>query len=140
MDLGLDAGRPEVPRSGRAVILLDTNAVIWVDRGHPRIRSLLRGGQRLYISPATVLELQFLHEARRIRLRDGTVQSIVDDDRWVLDDPPAASWFQRAADLSWTRDPFDRLLAAHAQVRRWRLATSGGDLVERLGPAYSVEL
>lgn len=122
------------------MILLDTSAVIWADQGHSRIRSLLGGGRRLYVSPATLLELQFLHEAGRIRLRSGTLTSIADDDRWVVDDPPAVSWFRRAADLSWTRDPFDRLLAAHARMRGWRLATADGELVEQLGPAYCVEL
>jgi hypothetical protein len=31
--------------------------------------------------------------------------------------------FEAAFDLSWTRDPFDRLIVAHAQMRGWRLAT-----------------
>ena len=121
------------------MILLDTNALIWVDRGHARARPLLRRGRRLYISPASLLELQFLQEAGRIRLhRD--LASIADDERWMLDEPAASSWFIRAADLAWTRDPFDRLLAAHARIRGWRLATSDGGLVARLGPEHSLEL
>jgi PIN domain nuclease of toxin-antitoxin system len=35
--------------------------------------------------------------------------------------------FDAAVDLSWTRDPFDRLIVAHARLRGWRLAT--GDRV-----------
>jgi PIN domain nuclease of toxin-antitoxin system len=50
----------------------------------------------------------------------------------VLDDPPATPWFEAALDLGWTRDPFDRLLVAHARLRRWRLATADDRLLSRL--------
>jgi len=51
------------------------------------------------------------------------VSDLVKDERWALDDPPASRWFDRALAGSWTRDPFDRLLVAHAQLRGWRIAT-----------------
>jgi PIN domain nuclease of toxin-antitoxin system len=122
------------------VILLDTNALIWIDAGRPRARSLRAGRDRLYVSPASLLELQYLQEAGKVRLRDGSVQWVAEDDRWLVDEPPAASWFLRAVEVSWTRDPFDRLLVAHAQLRRWRLATADAAVLEHLGPAGSVEL
>ena len=53
-----------------AVILLDTNALIWIEQRHPRARSLADRG-RVYVSPASVLELQFLIETGRMRLRTG---------------------------------------------------------------------
>jgi len=34
--------------------------------------------------------------------------------------------------LSWTRDPFDRLLVAHARLRGWRLATADTTLLAHL--------
>ena len=96
---------------------------------------------RLYISPANLLEIQFLLEAQRIRLRSGTrIDHLVDHQRWVLDDPPAAAWFSVARELTWTRDPFDRLLAAHARYRGWKLATGDGHLIEQLGPNAVIEL
>jgi PIN domain nuclease of toxin-antitoxin system len=140
VDLELDRRGHAVPPPAGKVILLDTNAVIWLEQRHPRARPLLKERRRLYISPATLLELQFLHETARIRLHVATVSAIADDQRWLLDDPPAASWFDRAADLSWTRDPFDRLIAAHALVRRWRLATGDAELASNLGPTAAIEL
>jgi PIN domain nuclease of toxin-antitoxin system len=122
------------------VILLDTNALIWIEAGHPRVRPLLRRRDRLYVSPASALELQFLHEAGKVRLRNATLQWIMDDDRWLLDEPPSASWFLRAADVGWTRDPFDRLLVAHAQERRWRLATADSRILAHLDRASAFEL
>ena len=122
------------------MILLDTNAVIWLDQNHARVRPLLRGGARLYVSPATMLELQFLAEAGRIRLKQGDVAALAADDRWVVDEPPSAAWFAAAIQLGWTRDPFDRLIAAHAIVRGWPLATGDRALIEHLGLRRTLEL
>jgi PIN domain nuclease of toxin-antitoxin system len=122
------------------LILLDTNALIWLEQGHSRTRVLQRHGRRLYISPASMLELQFLIEAGRIRLRAGTLSALAEDDRWLLDDPPAAAWFDQAADLTWTRDPFDRLLVAHARLRGWRFATADAIVIKQLNPGERMDL
>jgi PIN domain nuclease of toxin-antitoxin system len=117
------------------VILLDTHAAIWLARGHRRARPL-KELPRLYLSPASVLEIQFLLESGRVRLAaDTTVAQVAADDRWTLDEPPVARWFAAACDLSWTRDPFDRLIAAHAQVRRWKVATADALLLTQLPPS-----
>ena len=106
-----------------------------------RSRPLSRWTRHLYISPANLLEVQFLLEAQRIRLRPGTrIENLVNDQRWALDDPPAAAWFRVAQELTWTRDPFDRLLAAHARYRGWKLATGDGNLVDELGADGVIEL
>ncbi len=122
------------------MILLDTNAVIWLELSHPRSRPLRRMKSALYVSPATLLELQFLVEAGRIRLTRGDAQALATDDRWLLDDPPAVAWFDEAIDQTWTRDPFDRLIVAHAQLRGWRLATGDTRLLQALGARKTVEL
>jgi PIN domain nuclease of toxin-antitoxin system len=140
MDVGLDRTGASVPRAARAVILLDTNAVIWLAQDHKRTRLLSRF-PRIYVSPATILELQFLAEAGRLRLAAGmSVVAIGDDPRWLLDDPHAVKWFTAAADVGWTRDPFDRLLVAHALMRGWRLATGDTAVLERLSPAECLAL
>lgn len=133
-------GRAVRPAAPAVVILLDTNALIWLEQGHRRMRALAHGPRRLYISPANLLELQFLLEAGRVRLRDTTVADFAESERWVLDDPPAAPWFTKALDLSWTRDPFDRLLVAHARLRGWRLATGDAALLQHLSDSERVEV
>jgi len=123
-----------------ALILLDTNALVWLSRGHPRSRPLQRCASRLYVSPATLLELQLLIEVGRLRLKPRSdVIDLAKDDRWVLDDPPAATWFEHALTSGWTRDPFDRLLVAHAQLRGWRLATGDAMILDR-NPGRCFEL
>jgi PIN domain nuclease of toxin-antitoxin system len=114
------------------VILLDTNAIIWLQLDHPRTRQLARLSQPLHVSPASMLELQFLVEAGRLQLA-ADFEQIAAAMGWLLDDPPAAAWFEVAADLGWTRDPFDRLLVAHAQLRGWRLATGDAAIAGQLG-------
>jgi PIN domain nuclease of toxin-antitoxin system len=139
VDVGLVGRTAHVPEPAPEVILLDTNAVIWVDRHHQRVRPLLKHRGPFFISPATLLELTFLEEAGRVRLRAG-INGIVADARWDVDEPPPLAWFTAAADQSWTRDPFDRLIAAHAIVRGWRLASSDGAILDHLRPSERLPL
>jgi PIN domain nuclease of toxin-antitoxin system len=123
------------------VILLDTHALLWLDRGHPRSRPLARWAGRLYVSPACLLEVTLLSEVARIRLRRGaTPATLAQDDRWLVDSPSSVAWFEAAWSLSWVHDPFDRLLVAHAEHRGWRLATADSELLTRLGPKRTLEL
>jgi PIN domain nuclease of toxin-antitoxin system len=122
------------------VILLDTNAVIWALQQHRRARPLA-DRPRLQISPATLLELQFLLEAGRLALPSGASPvAVVNDRRWLLDEPPSGRWFQQAMEIGWTRDPFDRLLVAHARIRGWKLATGDAALLDGLRPSERVPL
>ena len=123
-----------------AMILLDTNALIWLARSHRRATPLVRSRQRLYVSPASLLELQMLVEAGRVRLMAGGLEAIAGDPRWAIDTPDSGAWFQEAWPYTWTRDPFDRLIVAHAHLRGWKLATGDLRLLERLGAAHAIEL
>lgn len=122
------------------MILLDTLAFLWIEQRKPRAKPLLRDDRRLFISPAMLLELRVLDEVGRFRTPPHVMHALLRDERWVLDELPSGAWFLEAANVSWTRDPFDRLLAAHAQVRGWRLATADRNLLEHLGPGGSFEL
>jgi PIN domain nuclease of toxin-antitoxin system len=141
MDLGLGIEGSALPAAPAAiVILLDTNALIWLERNHPRARPLRSSSKQLYISPANLLELQILMEAGRLRLRDRSVSDLAGDPRWLLDDPTAAAWFEEALGLGWTRDPFDRLIVAHARIRGWRVATGDLALSDRLSSEECIRL
>jgi PIN domain nuclease of toxin-antitoxin system len=117
------------------LILLDTHAVIWLAQGHRRTR-LLTKLPRLHVSPASLLEIQFLVEIGRVRIAaNRTIDDLAADPRWTLDEAQASRWFALACELSWTRDPFDRLIAAHAKLRRWKLATADDYLLAHLPPS-----
>jgi PIN domain nuclease of toxin-antitoxin system len=123
------------------MILLDTNALIWLHHNHARAAALAKLGRRLYASPASLLELEILFEAGRVELRGtSSVSQMIRDDRWVIDDPPSVLWFEEAMTIGWTRDTFDRLLVAHARLRKWTLATSDQRVITQLRPNEYLEL
>lgn len=123
------------------MILLDTNALLWLLVDHPRAAPLRKPRRRLYLSPVTLLELRFLQEVGRLAELPGrSISELGRDPRWLLDDPSSEQLFAAAAGLAWTRDPFDRLIAAHARCRRWPLATGDRRLLEHLSPNEALAL
>lgn len=146
MDLELGRARSPGPpdaaaEAAAAVILLDTNAVLFLLANHARARPLARHAGRLIFSPVTLLELQLLHEVGRGRfLTRIPLAAAMSDPRWNVDDPPFAGVVTHAIALGWTRDPFDRLIAAHALYRGWRLATSDAVLLQNLPPRATLSL
>jgi len=132
---------PNTAEASAFMILLDTNALLWLETGHARARSLAKVSSRLYVSPATLLEIQFLVELGKVRLKgSSSARALASDERWTVDEPPASAWFDEAHDLPWTRDPFDRLIVAHALARRWRLATGDTKLLEHLDARRTLAL
>jgi PIN domain nuclease of toxin-antitoxin system len=91
---------------------------IWLRAGDARrlrpVRKLLQASE-LRISPFVVLELQALFEIGRLRETGRWVAERLAEDHDVLIHAGAlAEACDRALDLSFTRDPYDRLIAAHA--------------------------
>ena len=102
-------------------LILDTHFVIWLVLGSDRISEFpWIGVHRPWgVSPVSLLEIQFLSEVGRLSVRNPDfVDALSRDDRFVIDDASLTSMFHHALGLGWTRDPFDRLLAAHSLTRR----------------------
>jgi PIN domain nuclease of toxin-antitoxin system len=71
------------------------------------------------VSPISFLEIQFLAEVGRLEVRQAEFMDAVSrDQRFVIDEVPLVPLIEKAMQLVWTRDPFDRLLAAHSEARR----------------------
>ncbi|HSS03739.1 MAG TPA: PIN domain-containing protein [Solirubrobacterales bacterium] len=84
-------------------------------------------------SPIAVLELTYLHEIGRARDPLATMLPALRRDIGLeVADTPFAELVQAAADLSWTRDPFDRLIAAHAIVANAPLITADQTIRDNL--------
>lgn len=76
------------------------------------------------MSPAVLLELELLHEIRRIRHRARIVAHYLDSQLGIgIANERFSDVSQQALDLGFTRDPFDRLIVAHAALRRATLVT-----------------
>lgn len=107
---------------------LDTHVVVWAVAGeHDRLSDTARNAlehDTLRVSPMVALELTYLHEVGRITTTSDTV---LDEARRSLGlvpaDDPLADIIDVATGLDWTRDPFDRIIAAHAIATRARLLT-----------------
>jgi PIN domain nuclease of toxin-antitoxin system len=138
MVLGTEGRRRQVPLE-EIVTLLDTNAVLWLLSGHRRARSLSRRRDVLTVSPASILELQLLTEIGKLSL-SGSVADLISDSRLRLDPVDSLDWFEAARAFSWTRDPFDRLIVAHARLRGLRLATGDTVILSHLDPAHLIAL
>ena len=92
-----------LPQTGRALI----------DRHEPRV------------SPLVALELEYLHEVGRARDPVPTMLAALRQSIGLqMEDVSLAELVHAAQSLSWTRDPFDRLIAAHAIVADAPLLTA----------------
>lgn len=123
------------------MMLLDTHVVAWihggvVDRIPPAVRRRM-DAEPLAISPVVVLELQYLYEVGRTT---EPAREAVDVLRPRLEltvaDVSTEELCAAALPLAWTRDPFDRLLAAHALIAELPLVTADGTLLEHLPNAW----
>lgn len=102
-------------------ILLDTHFLLWIVTQASRLSEFpwLESYKPWGISPVSLLELQYLAEIGRLNVTNPEfTESLLEDPRFLVDEVPLVSLVQRALDLSWTRDPFDRLLCAHSLARR----------------------
>jgi PIN domain nuclease of toxin-antitoxin system len=103
------------------IAYLDTNALLWLSEGSlaglsPKIDRLLQNAELLF-SPMVLLELELLHEIRRVKRPARDIQTKVEHELGVrLCDLPFATVASAALDEKWTRDPFDRLIVANAKA------------------------
>ena len=85
------------------------------------------------VSPMVELELTYLYEVGRVtEPASAPLSSLRRTLGLQVDDAPFTEVAQAAAPLSWTRDPFDRLIAAHAIVANAPLVTADETIRENL--------
>lgn len=123
-----------------AVIYLDTHVVAWLYAGRvdllPRFARALIDGNELLVSPIVALELQYLHEIKRItEPADRILDALRNDIALSFCDLPFADVAQAACRERWTRDPFDRILVAHARIRAVPLVTKDRVIRRRFAEA-----
>ena len=101
------------------MIYLDTHVVVWlyagqIERFSRQVKALMNEHE-IYISPIVRLELQYLYE----------IQRVTDDANAIVSDlfrrigleichKNFNDVISQAMTLSWTRDPFDRIITANA--------------------------
>ena len=106
--------------------LLDTHFLIWILTKSKRLKAFpwLKAYRPWRVSPISLLEIQFLSEIDRLEVQNPDfTETLKDDPRFAVDEVSLVALIEKAMPLQWTRDPFDRLLAAHSFVRRIPLCT-----------------
>ena len=108
---------------------LDTHAVAALYQGDlsPFSSAALRvidEEDDLRISPMVLLELEYLHEIKRIKApARRIVDSLAAEIGLKICDAPFADVVRKALEERWTCDPFDRLILAQARLHGARLVT-----------------
>jgi PIN domain nuclease of toxin-antitoxin system len=103
------------------LVHLDTHIVCWLYEGRselltPASLRVIESGL-LQASPVVQLELTYLHEIGRIS-REGSyvLDALAKDIGLSVADVSLAQVMKIAGALTWTRDPFDRMIVAHAMI------------------------
>lgn len=116
-----------------SLIYLDTHVAAWLFAGKadllpPQARARIEEGDVL-VSPAAVLELQYLYEIERVAEPAQVVLDALGPEIGLkVCDLPFPAVAKAALSLVWTRDPFDRLIVAQATVQGAALLTKDREI------------
>ena len=117
------------------MIYLDTHIVVWLYAGKvEKLSELAReliNDHEVFISPVVRLELQYLFEIQRVT--DEANKIIFDlSDRIGLKmcDKSFNTIVSSALDFSWTRDPFDLIIVANANINNNILVTKDQNILK----------
>jgi len=103
------------------------------DRRIPAAARQLLETNEPFISPVVELELTYLYEVGRVTEPPTAPLGALGRSIGLRTaDVSAAALTRTAADLSWTRDPFDRLIAAQAVVAGSPLITADRTILSNL--------
>lgn len=110
------------------VIALDTHVAVWLHAGElerfpPSLQRRLDAVD-LVICPIVLLEMEYLREIGRLNFTSKKILGdLVADLGLRVCDHPFSAIVSEAVKQTWTRDPFDRIIVAHALAAGHRLAT-----------------
>ena len=115
---------------------LDTNVAVWLAQGDltkitPSALASIRNSN-LLVSPMVALELQYLHEIKRILLSSQDVLLKLRAELGVeICDTSFPSLIAVAVNEKWTRDPFDRIIVSHAKANGLSPLISSDEAIRR---------
>jgi PIN domain nuclease of toxin-antitoxin system len=124
----------------RLLVYLDTHLVAWLYAGRVDLLSrracALIDAKELRISPAVILELQYLQEIDRLTVgANAIVHSLSAQLGLQVCDLPFAAVIESAIEQSWTRDPFDRIIVGQAALNDSALLTKDRTIRRHYGSA-----
>jgi len=120
-------------RNRETIVYLDTHVVIWLYAGLlDKITDAAKKAideSDLFISQMVRLELQYLYEIGRIKVRPGTaINSLIKTIGLKESDIAFNRVIEEALKLKWIRDVFDRLLVAEAKTLKYGFVSADRDI------------
>jgi PIN domain nuclease of toxin-antitoxin system len=118
------------------IVYLDTHVVVWLAEGNlsklsQKAFSLMHIGD-IRISPMVVIELQYLYEIQRIVVPPPDVLMKLNGE---IDLTVCNYSFPIIAEIAlgegWTRDPFDRIIVAHAKANGRSPLISSDEVIQK---------
>jgi PIN domain nuclease of toxin-antitoxin system len=113
---------------------LDTHVAVWLAAGDERRlkpinKRLLKG--HVYISPIAIIEMEVIREIGRLSEPVDRILRVLEGHGVHREDEHLTEMTVHARTLDFTRDPFDRLIAAHAIACNAVLLTADQHLLQR---------
>lgn len=100
---------------------LDTNVAVWLAQGSlnrisSKAQKAIQTATNLLLSPIVLVEFEYLHEVGKILIPATDVRVKLEHELGIhMCDLDFLTIVQMALNEKWTRDPFDRLIVAHAK-------------------------
>ena len=125
------------------MILLDTHVLVWLYSGERNLLSTHAWKKLdrapLFFSPIGALEVNYLYQCGKILVpANKLLGSLISEFGVVEADISFSEVCSEAAKLSWTRDPFDRLLVAHTLSAKAQLMTKDQIILKNCKKAFWV--
>jgi len=120
-------------RNRETIVYLDTHVVIWLYAGLlDKITDAAKKAideSDLFVSQMLRLELQYLFEIGRLKVRADTIISSLSKSIGLkISDIAFNQIIDEALKLKWTRDVFDRLLVAEAKTLKHGIISADRDI------------
>ena len=121
------------------IAYLDTHVVLWlaagkVNRLSPKAKGLMDRSE-LLLSAMAFLELEYLHELGRTKIRANDLLKKVEYETGLrLCDLPFSTISSSALDEKWARDPFDRLIVANAKANGFAWLITADEVILKFYP------
>ncbi|MCK4542736.1 MAG: type II toxin-antitoxin system VapC family toxin [Spirochaetales bacterium] len=117
------------------MIYLDTHVLVWLfakteNMFSDKARDTIENNE-LFISPIVILELEYLYEIDRISEHASTIISYLQKQLGIkICGKPFEEIIVSSLAQKWTRDPFDRIITAHAMTQDARLLTKDRNILK----------
>jgi PIN domain nuclease of toxin-antitoxin system len=121
------------------IAYLDTHILAWLGAG--KLSRLSSKAQKqlekaeLLCSPMAYLELEYLYELKRTKLPARALMLKAESETGLrICDLPFQMIASAALDEKWTRDPFDRVIVAHAKANGFAPLVSADETIRKYYP------